>query len=61
MVDYHTHILPHMDDGSRGSEDSIRMLTALQEQGVDTVCPDSSFLRSRGVPGPLFGAAAGVF
>ena len=38
MVDYHTHILPRMDDGSRNSEDSIRMLTALKEQGVDTVC-----------------------
>lgn len=38
MVDYHTHILPHMDDGSHSSEDSIRMLTALQSQGVDTVC-----------------------
>ena len=38
MVDYHTHILPHMDDGSRSSADSIRMLTALKGQGMDTVC-----------------------
>jgi len=38
MVDYHTHILPHMDDGSRSSADSIRMLSALKEQGMDTVC-----------------------
>ena len=38
MVDYHTHILPGMDDGSKTCEDSIRMLAALHRQGVDTVC-----------------------
>ena len=38
MVDYHTHILPRMDDGSRSLEDSVRMLNALKEQGMDTVC-----------------------
>lgn len=38
MVDFHTHILPRMDDGSRSSADSIRMLTALKKQGMDTVC-----------------------
>ena len=38
MVDFHTHILPRMDDGSRNSADSIRMLTALKKQGMDTVC-----------------------
>ena len=38
MVDFHTHILPRMDDGSRSSADSIRMLTALKKQGMNTVC-----------------------
>ena len=26
MIDFHTHILPKMDDGSRGTEESLRML-----------------------------------
>ena len=50
MVDYHTHILPHMDDGSRSSGDSIRMLTALKEQGVDTVCLTPHFFGKKESP-----------
>lgn len=37
MIDFHSHILPRMDDGSRSVEESTAMLTALREQGVDTV------------------------
>lgn len=37
MIDYHSHILPGIDDGSQRIEDSIEMLRRLQEQGVDTV------------------------
>lgn len=44
MVDFHTHILPHMDDGSRSVAQSLQMLALLQKQGVDTVCLTSHFL-----------------
>jgi len=37
MTDYHTHILPMMDDGSSSVEESVRMLEMLKEQGADTV------------------------
>ena len=37
MIDFHTHILPEMDDGSRSVEESLSMLRAEQAQGVDTV------------------------
>lgn len=36
-VDFHTHILPNMDDGSRCVEESIAMLSALAEQGIKQV------------------------
>lgn len=31
MVDFHTHILPGIDDGSRGVEESLQMLHAMPE------------------------------
>ena len=37
MIDFHTHILPGIDDGSSHVEESAAMLTALREQGADTV------------------------
>ena len=38
MIDLHSHILPRMDDGSRSTEESLQMLTALAAQGVDLPC-----------------------
>lgn len=35
MVDIHTHILPHMDDGPETMEDSIFMAKIAAESGVD--------------------------
>ena len=35
MIDFHSHILPAMDDGSRNIEESLQMLRMLQEQGVE--------------------------
>ncbi len=37
MIDFHTHILPHMDDGSSSAEESLAMLKLLYEQGVNKV------------------------
>ena len=34
MIDFHTHILPGMDDGSRDVRESFQMLTLESEQGV---------------------------
>lgn len=37
MLDTHTHILPKMDDGSANSGQSMAMLLAESEQGIDKV------------------------
>ncbi len=37
MIDWHSHILPGVDDGSRDIEESISILKMLSEQGVETV------------------------
>lgn len=38
MIDFHTHILPNMDDGSSNVEESLYLLNVLENEGVDTVC-----------------------
>lgn len=45
MIDFHTHILHHIDDGSRNIEESIRMLRMSYDQGIDTVVLTSHFRR----------------
>lgn len=37
MIDFHTHILPGIDDGSQSVEESIALLQKEMQQGVDTV------------------------
>ena len=37
MIDIHTHILPHFDDGSKNTDMSVAMLKTEAGQGVDTV------------------------
>lgn len=45
MVDFHSHILPGMDDGAATVADSLAMLQRLSQQGVDTVCLTPHFLK----------------
>ena len=37
MIDFHSHILPGVDDGSKDVKESLVMLSMLKRQGVDTV------------------------
>lgn len=43
MVDFHSHILPQIDDGSRSVEESLALLQMLSEQGVDLVAATPHF------------------
>ena len=43
MIDWHSHILPGMDDGIKSVEESIQLLSMLSEQGADTVVATSHF------------------
>ena len=38
MIDFHTHILPNMDDGSNSVIESLKMLEELENQDVELVC-----------------------
>ncbi len=43
MIDFHSHILPGMDDGSKSVEESVEMLNALSEQGITRVVATPHF------------------
>ncbi len=47
MVDFHTHILPGIDDGSPDTETSVKMLKSLYEQGVKKVVLTPHFYMNR--------------
>ena len=46
-IDFHTHILPKIDDGSRSTEMSFEMLKREAQQGVDTVLCTPHFYGDR--------------
>ena len=46
MIDWHSHILPAVDDGSRSLDESVQMLKSLKAQGVDTVIATPHFWAS---------------
>ncbi len=43
MIDWHSHILPGMDDGSRSVEESLAMLKLMSGQGVSCVAATPHF------------------
>ena len=43
MIDWHSHILPNMDDGSRNVAESVNLLKMLATQQVDTVVATPHF------------------
>ena len=38
LFDMHSHILPNIDDGAKTLEDSLKLLSCLEKQGVTNVC-----------------------
>lgn len=47
MIDLHTHILPAVDDGASGLDESLALLDMERGQGVDTVFLTPHFYRRR--------------
>lgn len=47
MTDYHTHLLPDMDDGVRSAEESVAALTALKGLGFEDVVLSSHYYTHR--------------
>ena len=50
MIDLHTHILPHFDDGAKNTDMSAAMLKAEAGQGVDTVVLTSHYYGKKRSP-----------
>ncbi len=50
MIDFHTHILPGMDDGSKNVRQSLEMLRMEQKMGIDTVFLTPHFYASQNSP-----------
>ena len=50
MTDFHSHILPGVDDGSKSVEMSLAMLRALAEQGIERVVATPHFYPKRDNP-----------
>lgn len=51
MIDFHSHILPGVDDGSRSIQESLAMLRQSFLQGVDLVVATSHFYANEECPG----------
>ena len=50
MIDIHTHILPHIDDGAKNTQMSAEMLKTLKKQGVETVVLTPHYYGKRSNP-----------
>jgi protein-tyrosine phosphatase len=48
MIDFHSHILPYIDDGSKSFDMSIDMLKLAASEGTEYICATSHF-----IPGEL--------
>lgn len=54
LIDFHTHILPAMDDGSRSLDESLQMLYSLSESGVGKILLTPHFYADRENPETFF-------
>ncbi|NCB93989.1 MAG: histidinol-phosphatase [Clostridia bacterium] len=54
LFDFHTHILPGIDDGSRSVEESIAMLKELARQGASGIAATPHFYAQRSSPEHFF-------
>lgn len=52
MTDFHSHILPGLDDGSKNVEESIKILKIMAEQGIDRVAATPHFYASHSGESP---------
>ena len=50
VLDFHSHILPRVDDGSQSVEESVALLRMLSEQGVDLVAATPHFYADHSTP-----------
>lgn len=61
MIDFHTHILPAMDDGAKHEEMAIALLVREQEQGVQEVVLTPHYYAKKRTPEEFLSARAEAF
>ena len=54
MIDFHSHVLPNVDDGSASLDESIELLSMLSRQGVRRVFSTPHFDAMRDTPEAFF-------
>lgn len=50
IVDFHSHILPCIDDGSQSVEETLEMLARMKDQGIETVVATPHFYAKHDYP-----------
>ncbi len=50
MIDFHSHILPGIDDGSKDVSTSLSMISAQRDQGIDVIVATSHFYATQRSP-----------
>ena len=50
IIDFHSHILPKMDDGSHSTDESLKMLRMEAEAGIKTVAVTPHFYAELDTP-----------
>ena len=61
MTDFHSHILPGVDDGSQSAAQSVAMLERLRQQGVDEVALTPHFYAKHEHPESFLSRRAAAF
>jgi len=61
MIDFHSHILPRMDDGSKSVEESLKLLNELKAQGVTKVAATPHFYAEKESVDSFLGRRAAAF
>ena len=54
MTDFHSHLLPGVDDGSDSTETSLLMLEMWREQGIERICATPHFYAEHNTPERFF-------
>ena len=61
MIDFHSHVLPQIDDGSQSVEESLTLLRMQKEQGAEIVFATPHYIAShQDVPSFLSRRAAAL-
>ena len=50
VIDFHSHILPGIDDGSKNVEESLQMLRMMAKQGITHVVATPHFYPQHDTP-----------